>query len=174
MGYDYNFCAQYEIIGRVLNGTSVISYILKDRRSLKNESVNKDIVEQLALSKQIYNCRAQTYKNIVNLKGIGCKLSKLPRYDKDCNLIEETDKIIKKQNPDLQIIGKMLEGRIITNYVIISVDDKSNKMVVPKDTVIQLAKDGRIINAKVQMNNGDLMLRGISGDNLAKLATYHY
>lgn len=46
-------------------------------------------------------------------------------------------------------------------------------MKVPKETVLQLAQEGRILNAKVQMNNGELMLRGNYGVNLSQLTTYH-
>ena len=79
---DYNFGAKYSIIGRILNRTTVEYYVLQDRSNNSTLKMKKGVVEQLALSKQIYNCNAQVYKDIVNMKGINFKLSQLPRYVK--------------------------------------------------------------------------------------------
>lgn len=169
---EYNVGARYEIIGRIQNGTTVLSYMINDRTDNSKNMIEKGVVEQLALNKQIYNCTAQVYGNIVNLKGINCKLSKLPKYTEDGNLIPEPEKPKKKAPADLKLVGKIQCGRAISDYVIVALKDTSKKMKVPKETVLQLAQDGRILNAKIQMNNGEMMLRGTYGVNLAKLPTY--
>lgn len=168
----YNIGAKYEIIGRISKGTSVIAYMLRDRTNGQEFPMEKGMVEQLALTKQIYNSTAQVYNDLVNLKGINCKLSKLPKYKEDGTPCDETPKKKVKLKPDLVIIGKMAEGRVITDYILCTVDSPDLRMRVPKETVIQLASDGRFTNAKVQRNGDEIILRGTDGTNLNQLTTY--
>lgn len=173
MAAGYNVGAKYEIVGRIQHGTSVMAYMIKDRVENSTSIIEKGIVEQLALNKQIYNCNAQLYGNIVNMKGVNCKLNQLPKYTENGDLVPEEEKPKKKAPADLKLIGKVQTGRVITDYVVAALKDTSKKMKVPKETVLQLAQEGRILNAKVQMNNGELMLRGNYGVNLSQLTTYH-
>lgn len=169
----YNIGARYEIVGRISKGTTVIAYMLKDRTSNSTLSMEKGMVEQLALNKQIYNCTAQVYGNLVNLKGINCKLSKLPKYKEDGDIVGDEPKKKVKVEADLKIVGKITEGRTITHYVVSALKSPDVMMKVPKETVIQLALEGRFTNAKVQMNGNELMLRGTYGANLNQLTTYN-
>lgn len=173
MAAGYNVGAKYEIVGRIQHGTSVMAYMVKDRVENSTSIIEKGIVEQLALNKQIYNCNAQLYGNLVNMKGVNCKLNQLPKYTETGDLVPEEEKPKKKAPADLKLIGKVQTGRTITDYVVVALKDTSKKMKVPKETVLQLAQEGRILNAKVQMNNGELMLRGNYGVNLSQLTTYH-
>ena len=173
MAAGYNVGAKYEIVGRIQHGTSVMAYMVKDRVENSTSIIEKGIVEQLALNKQIYNCNAQLYGNIVNMKGVNCKLNQLPKYTETGDLVPEEEKPKKKAPADLKLIGKVQTGRTITDYVVVALKNTSKKMKVPKETVLQLAQEGRILNAKVQMNNGELMLRGNYGVNLSQLTTYH-
>jgi hypothetical protein len=168
----YNVGAQYEIIGRIPKGTTIIAYVLKDKFTGKSHPVEKAIVEQLALNKQIYNCSAQIYGNIVNLKGINCKLNQLPRYDLSGNIVNDESKQKKRVIADLQLVGKIQNGRVISDYVVVSISEPDKLMKLPRDTVLKLAQDGRIINAKSQMNGSEIMLRGTAGFNLSQLRTY--
>lgn len=169
----YNIGARYEIVGRVLSGTTVSAYVLKDILTGKVNMVEKCIVEQLALNKQIYNCSGQIYKSIINLKGIGCKLNQLPRYDNRCMPIVDDDKDKRKITADLELIGKVQKGRAVVAYRVRNLRDKGSKpVIISRDKVIELARSGRIINAKCQMNGSDIMLRGIPGVNLAQLESY--
>lgn len=172
MAAGYNVGAKYEIIGRIQHGTSVMAYMIKDRVESSTSIIEKGIVEQLALNKQIYNCNAQLYGNIVNMKGVNCKLNQLPKYTESGDLVPEEEKPKKKAPADLKLIGKVQTGRTITDYIVVALKDTSKKMKVPKETVLQLAQEGRILNAKVQMNNGEMMLRGNYGVNLSQLTTY--
>lgn len=168
----YNIGARYEIVGRVTQGTAVVAYVLYDKISGASAQMEKSMVEQLALNKQIYNCTAQVYNNIVNLKGINCKLSKLPRYDVQGNKIIDDVKNKKKVVADLKLVGKIPCGRVISDYVVVSVNNPTKLMKIPRDTVIKLAKEGRFVNAKSQMNGDEIMLRGVAGVNLSQLRTY--
>ena len=168
----YNVGARYEIIGRITNGTTVTAYVLKDKTNGSIGAMNKGMIEQLALNKQIYNCSAQIYGNIVNMKGIGCKLSQLHRYDENCKIVDDNNTRKRKVEPDLKLIGKVQNGRVISDYIVASLYNPNNVVKVPRDKVIKLAKDGRIINAKSQMNGSEMMLRGTCGVNLVQLQTY--
>lgn len=169
----YNVGAGYEIIGRVLQGTTVIAYILQNKANGTIGTMEKGIVEQLALNKQIYNCTAQIYNGIVNLKGINCKLSKLPKYDMNCNRVEDTSNQKKKLRADLKLVGKVQSGRVISDYIVSSIYEPNKLMKLPRDTVIKLAQEGRLVNAKSQMNGNEAMLRGVAGVNLAQLKTFN-
>lgn len=169
---DYNFGAKYSIIGRILNRTTVEYYVLQDRSNNSTLKMKKGVVEQLALSKQIYNCSAQVYKDIVNMKGINCKLSQLPRYSLEGEHKEYApvyDEIAGKNG--ITLVGKVQHGRYVTDYVVICEDQPDKLMKITRDIIIKLAKDGRVTNAKVQMNGPQILLRGTK-ENLSRLRNY--
>lgn len=162
----YNTSAQYEIIGRIPNGTYIAGYVLYNRINGEITTEQKGVVEQLALNKNIYNANAQIYNNIVNLKGINCKLSQLPKYCADGRLIEDKQKSNKNIKPFLRIVGRVQRSREICAYIV-EYRDKANKLArkrIEKDKIIDLARNGYIENAKVQLNGGELMLRGVNVD----------
>lgn len=168
-----NMLAQYEIIGRVPNGTSIVGYVIKNRYNGEICILQKGIVEQLALCKNIYNANAQIYNNVVNLKGINCKLSQLPKYSANGAIIENNNSKKYQIDPFLKIVGRVQKARAISGYII-EYKDKDDKIVrkrVDKDRTLELARAGYIINAKAQLNNGELMLRGIDED-LGNLKTF--
>ena len=167
----YNIGAKYEIVGRVMSGRIVEYYIIKDRVKGSLSPVEKGITEQLALNKQIYNCTGQVYNNIINLRGINCRLSTLPKYTKDCK-IEAPKERKPVISANLKLIGKVQNGREIQEYVVICIDDPTTKMKIPRDVVIKLAHEGRLLNAKSQMNGESLMLRGTEDFNLTSLEVY--
>ena len=167
----FNIGAKYEIVGRITDKTSVVAYMLLDRENNTTGMVEKAIVEQLALNKQIYNCNAQIYNNTVNLKGINCKLSKLPRYTVEGAIIEEVEKPKQKCKADLRLVGKIQSGKTVTKYLLININNPQGYLELDRNMVIQLAKAGRIANVKSQMNGGEAMLRGTSGFNMNQLKT---
>ena len=77
-----------------------------------------------------------------------------------------------KTKADLKLVGKVQNGRVISDYILVSLDDPNTPIKINRNTVIELARAGRIINAKSQMNGGEAMLRGVSGFNIAQLKTY--
>lgn len=169
---NYNIGARYEIIGRVTQGTTVLAYVLRDKTNNSKGVLEKGTVEQLALNKQIYNCTAQIYNNIVNLKGINCKLNQLDKFNMDGSPVREDTKKKKKIVSDLKIVGKVQNGRTVSEYVVIDLNDPDKLMKIPRNLVLELAQDGRFSNATVQMNNSKLMLRGVQGQNLSELKAY--
>lgn len=171
---NYNILGKYEIIGRVPNGTSIVAYTLMNRLSGKLEIFPKELVEQLALDKQIYNANAQLYNNIVNLRGINCKLSKLPKYNANGTLYEESLTKKKDISPIFRIVGRVQGANTTTKAYILEYRTRSGETTrskLDRDKVLELARDGYIVNAKAQLNSGRLMLRGIDED-LAALKTF--
>lgn len=59
----------------------------------------------------------------------------------------------------------------MTDYVVICEDQPDKLMKIPRDIIIKLAKDGRVTNAKVQMNGPQILLRGTK-ENLSRLRNY--
>lgn len=173
MGANYNVCAKYEIIGRIKSGATVVAYMINDRTTNKQCKFERPVVEQLALNKQIYNCTAQVYANAVIMKGINCQLNKLPNYNPDGTIIKKEEDIKKKKEPpNLELIGKIQDGRSISDYIVINIADRDSIMKISKEQVIQLAIDDRFINAKAQKNNDQYILRGKNGFNIHRLALY--
>lgn len=173
MEYQYNTSSKYEIIGRILDGTVVKFYVFKDRETNSILKIEKAKAEQMALNKEIYNCRAQNYQNIVNMKGINCKISQMQKYNDDLTPVIETEKQLKKKVvKDLKLIGKILSGKQISDYVVININEPNVLLKVSKENVLLLAKEGRVINAKVQYYNGVLMLRGTDVEPLSALKQY--
>lgn len=167
----YNIGAKYEIVGRITNSTSVVAYMLSDKQTGQLIPMEKGMVEQLALSKNIYNCTAQLYNNLVNLKGINCQLSKLPKYDINGTLLDD-EKTKSKIVADIKIVGKIQNGKSITHYVVIILNNPTKTYTIDKERIKELALNGRIINAKCQMNNGETLLRGANGYTISQLKTY--
>lgn len=170
---NYNVCAQFEIIGRITDKTCVLGYMIRDRITGETGMREKGIIEQLAINKQIFNAQAQVWENTVNIKGINCKISKMPRYDKTGRLIEEDKKENQRNKPFLNLIGKVQDGRTIIAYIVeFNKGGELVKAKVSRDDVIKLARDGKIINAKAQSSKGKLMLRNRNGESLDSLAVY--
>lgn len=176
MGYLHNVGSRYELAGRVCKGQHVTHYMLKDRLNDDLIKVEKVIVEQLALNNQIYNCRAQLYRDIVNLKGIGCRIKDLPKYSENGKLAKDDKHSIlldeSQDEPNLMLVGKKYTGRDITNYLVVSLNDKDALMQITKESAFELAREGRFINAKTQMCKGKVILRGRNGYNISALQCY--
>lgn len=166
----YNLDARYKIIGRVMRGQTVLAYAVVDRHTNAKTLIAKNIAEEMALNKQFVNCFGQVYDNNINLKGIGCKLNQLPKYNEHGELIEIEEKHKKRMN-DLRLIGKIQQGRNVVAYVLEAVNKAAYPGEIKKSRqeTLELARDGRIINAKCQIYEGKLMLRAANGYSLNNL-----
>jgi len=153
-----------------MESTTVKAYVIYDRVSDKVYPLGKGEVEQLALNKQIYNCYAQVYNGVVNMKGIGCKLSELPKYGNKSDSLGKSASKNTTRDYIYKITGKIISGRKVVSYVLVNLKDNSSHQV-DKDTVIKYALDNKIINAKCQRNNGSIILRASSGYDLYNLPT---
>lgn len=165
----YNISAQYEIIGRVLDSKSVIGYVLLSRIDGAKMICTRGTVEQLALDKNIYNATAQIYNNNVLIKGINCKLNQLPNYSTDGVKIVNKE---VKNIPKIKLIGRIQTSRTTSSYIVeYESAEGVKRRTFTKQEILELARRGLVVNAKAQLNNGELMLRGINED-LGSLKTY--
>lgn len=159
----------YTAIGRCKNSVKVSGFILK---SLLDNSVRfftRQEVEKLALNKAINNIMAQEYEGKIILKGINCKIRKLPEFSADG--IRISDKQMSKVYR--VIVARVLKGKATIYYLINTIQDGViiESSQVERKEVIRLAKDKQLDNARVQMSQGKAVLRGINCD-LTRLPTY--
>ena len=163
----HNF--KYEVVGRCLDGVTVLGYYTKELSSGKIALLNREAIEKMALDKLIKNVTAQFYDGRVMLKGTDIKLNSLPCFDAEGNRLERQTKV-RHNNQTLMLSARILDGRTIIGYVIDLIEDGmvKNRKQITREQAIELAREGRITNARVQMSNGIPVLRGVNCE-LARL-----
>lgn len=166
------FEEKYMVIGRYVSGVNVLGYVLRRNSDGETQLFSRSEVEVMAFKKQIGNMSAQRYKGRIVIKGTDCRLSDLPNYDSNGNIISSEIKSGDK-NEAIYITARVLDGKNITGYMVslicngVPVGNKS----ISRDKVIELAKMGHIANARVQMSGSNYVLRG-HNCKLAKLPIY--
>lgn len=157
---------RYTVTARYMDGVKVTAYHLVDAYG-NGRKVDRNVVAQLALDKLILNVSAQMYNNTIVIKGIKCKLTDLPVIDEISGKIKgEQDNKSKQNVGKYSIIARILLGKSIYGYVLSNVNGDKKK--VSRDVVLNLARDGKIINARAQLYGGKMLLRGV-GVELAQL-----
>ena len=150
-----------------MRGVEVLGYYLEDKNGAGG-FVNKETTQDLALRGLIVNCRAQIYNNDVVMKGVGCKLSRLPIIDVDTGKIRGVSEHKPVKRKTYEIVARVFDGKRILGYAIKSEDGVP--VMKSKREVMELARNRLISNARIQMNNGVPILRGV-GCELAKMNT---
>lgn len=176
----------YQIMGRYMDGSTVVGYHLQSSDSEKAGRYTRDQVIYLTGRGQITNCEAQVYfdrskdwtSGKVLLRGVGMSLDSLPTQQANGTMTktEGLGKIRKDATADSIMTQLMLVGIVV---------NEDNKKVgymlrntagglkpVSRDTVINLARDGKIGNARVQASNERVILRGV-GIDLSALPCVH-
>ena len=106
---------RFRLLGRVMDGTKVNGYWMLDELTGTFGYMPKDKADQLALAKMINNCTAQYYQGVVTLKGNGFKVSKLPKYDKYGNVVDNSSKSRASQSskiePEYALISKVMNSK---------------------------------------------------------------
>lgn len=151
---------KYKVVARYMDGVKVIGYGLVDNAGNKH-LLPKDVVENLALSKNIVNCTAQRYKNVIVMKGTNCKLTQLPVIEANSGKVRGADeaarkKVIKNQ---VTLVGRIINGKATIGYVVRTPD--SNEKKISRDKVLTLARQGKVSNARAQLYGDKLILRGV-------------
>lgn len=154
---------EYVILGRCLNGVRVNAYVIKHTGTGVVSIVSKKETEYMAEKKQIINCTGQVYGGKILLKGTNCKLVDLPNYDLNGQLITKDKDISNKEIADLKIVARIVTGKNTVGYVIYKLDSNGNvdKRSIEREKVLVLAREGKIVNARVQMFNSKPLLRGV-------------
>lgn len=168
----YNVGADYAVVGRVTTGTAVEGYIIIGRNNQSNKFfINKSEFEILALSKKVYNCTAQVYNDYVILKGINCKISKLPRYTRECVPIIEPKPVKPVNQATIKLEYKVRNGREVIGYIVKEKLPNGEIVTVYKnrDDIVKAAADNKVFGVKCQSNAGRFILRAVDGYSLNQI-----
>ena len=163
---------EYQIVGRYMSGKEVTAYHLQSISTGKGGRYTREQVAYLVGREQITNCMAQIYKDKLLLRGKGINLDDLPVQQERKDIDPHAPR--SEAGSRSQTMGKLLlvkaikSGRNTVGYVV--QNDGCGTKRVKRQQVIELAKAGKIANARVQNYNGKELLRGF-GCNLDQLPT---
>lgn len=168
--------AQYQIVGRYMNGKEVVAYHLQDLEKMTDGRYTREQVCYLVGKNQVSNCTGQLYKDKVILRGVGMSLENLPVHQESTGEVSRTDNIGKVRKgstaqdvmTQFMIVGAITQGKNTIGYVISNAAGETRD--VPREQVLELASAGRIGNARVQNYQGKVLLRGVNC-NLSQLPT---
>ena len=160
---------QYQIVGRYMDGKEVTAYHLQSLENGKSGRYTKDQIYFLVGRDQITNCEGQLYQDKVILRGKGMSLEDLP-IQQENGAITRTDNVGKVRRgattadvmTQVIIVGSLVRGRNVAGYVVQNAG--GGRTSVNRDELLQLARDGRIGNARVQNYQGRLILKGVGVD----------
>ena len=150
--------AIYKIVGRYMDGVSIVGYHLIDANG-NSDKVSKKDVEKLAGAGLIANCTIVEYEGSNYIRGIGIKISEIPVMN-----IRNTNNLNTKSN--LMIKCKILSGDRLIGYGVVDIHGKEYKL--SKEKIWQLAREKSIVNAAAQVVNNQKRLVGL-GIELSKL-----
>lgn len=164
---------EYQIVGRYMDGKEVTAYHLQSIDTGKAGRYSREQVAYLVGRDQITNCIGQIYQDKLLLRGKGMSLEDLP-VQQENGTLSRTDNIGKVRRgtsaseamEQFLIVGTIKSGRNTVGYVIQNAGCGLKR--VKRQQVIELAKAGKIGNARVQTYQGRELLRGI-GCNLDEL-----
>lgn len=160
---------QYQIVGRYMDGKEVTGYHLQSLDTGKSGKYNKEQVCFLVGRDQVTNCEGQIYQDKVLLRGKGISLDDLPVQQENGSL-SRTDNIGRVRRgtsasdamTQVVIVGSVVRGRNVLGYVIQNAG--GGKTQVERDKLLELARAGRVGNARVQMYQGRMILKGVGVD----------
>ena len=160
---------EYQIVGRYMSGKEVTAYHLQSLETGKNGKYTREQVAFLVGRDQVSNCEGQIYKDKVILRGKGMSLEDLPIQQEDGTL-SRTDSIGKVRKgteakdalTQVIIVGSLVRGRNVLGYVVQNAGGGQKNL--KRQDLLQLARDGRVGNARVQMYNGNYILKGVGCD----------
>lgn len=158
---------QYQIVGRYMAGKEVTAYHLQSIETGKAGRYSREQVAYLVGRDQITNCVGQIYQDKLLLRGKGMSLEDLPVQQEDGTL-KKTDNIGKVRRgtsaadamEQWMIVGTLKSGKNTVGYVVQNAGCGIKK--VKRQQVIELARAGKIGNARVQMYQGRELLRGVN------------
>lgn len=160
---------QYQIVGRYMDGKEVTAYHLQSLDTGKQGRYSREQVAFLVGRGQVTNCEGQIYKDKLLLRGVGVSLESLPVQQEDGELSRTSNvgKVRKGTSAEdamtqVIIVGALTRGRNVVGYVVQNAGGGQNR--VDRPTLLNLAKAGRVGNARVQMYQGNPILKGVNCD----------
>lgn len=160
---------EYQIVGRYMDGKEVTAYHLQSLDTGKAGRYTREQVAYLVGRGQVTNCEGQIYQDKLLLRGKGISLEELPvqQENGDLTRADSLGKIRRGTNAhdaltQVMIIGSIVRGRNVLGYVIQNAGGGQAR--VERDRLIEMARAGRVGNARVQMYNGKPILKGVGCD----------
>lgn len=158
---------QYQIVGRYMDGKEVTAYHLQSLDSGKAGRYSREQTAYLVGRGQVTNCSGQIYQDKLLLRGVDCSLDDLPVQQENGEL-RRKDNIghVRKGTSGGEameqtlVIGRIAQGRNIVGYIIKNAGN--GKMAVDRVKFLELARSGRIGNARVQMYQGKPIIKGVN------------
>lgn len=166
---------EYQIVGRYMDGKEVTAYHLQSIDTGKAGRYSREQVAYLVGRGQVTNCSGQIYQDRVLFRGVGCSLDDLPvqqengeltRHDSIGHIRRGTSS--EDAMTQVLLVGRIVSGRNTLAYVVQNAG--GGRAQIDRNKLLELAKEGRIGNARVQHYNGKPILKGI-GCNLQELPT---
>lgn len=167
---------KFRLVGRYMNGNQVEGYQLVDDETRQARMVTRDQMLFLVGGQRVVNCRGQINGMEVLLRGKGFDMKDLPVLKSDGTLdtrnnaaatgrgLTGADAAMAMQR--VIIVEAVVCGRRTVGYI--TQDTSGNREIMSRNRVLFMAKNGLVGNARVQMNNGSVILRGV-GCNLSGL-----
>lgn len=168
---------EYQIVGRYMDGKEVTAYHLQSIDTGKAGKYSREQVAYLVGRGQVTNCSGQIYQDRVLFRGVGCSLDDLPVQQEDGTLsrlsgVGHVRKGTSNEDAMTQVMlaGRIVRGRNVLGYIVKNAGGAT--ATVNKDRLLELAKNGRIGNARVQNYAGKQILKGVNC-NLQELPIYN-
>lgn len=170
---------KYYIIGRYANGKEVTAYELQEK-SGQHKKYTREAVCFLIGKGAIANATGQMHKAEVIIRGSGVDFSKLPVVQEKDGSLTRTESLgrVRKGTDASQamtqvlLVGRVDKGTTTIGYEVSTAGGQIKQ--ISREQTLQLAKAGRIGNARVQMWQGKPLLRGVGGLDLKKLPRKPY
>lgn len=150
-----------------MDGKEVTGYHLQSMDTGKSGRYTKEQVAFLVGRGQVTNCQGQIYQDKLLLRGVGISLDDLPVKQENGGL-SRTDAIgrVRKGTSAADamtqfiITKSIVNGRNTVGYEIQNAGGQTK--YINREKALELAKAGRIGNARYQESNGRRILRGQS------------
>lgn len=165
---------KYKVVGRYTSGSTVSAYhIVGDDGTQKK--VNKAFLIRLIDKGLVTNCRVQMYNGEPIIRGNGINMNSLPVYDeqkKEMKIVRQEVSTeagtgnARSDLPNVMITKRIMDRSTCLGYEV--VNESGESKLFKRDTVIEIALQKQIVNARVQRDGNNMILRGV-GCSLDKL-----
>ena len=151
----------YSIVGRYMNGSAVSAYhiIGTDGKEIK---ATRELTCFLVGKGLIINCKGQMNGNDIALRGVGISLTDLPIRNERTGEISNTGSNKNTRDTSifsqLSIVARLYQDNKCVGYVVRNAGGIERK--IDRNTVIRLAIDKKISNARINISNNVPILRG--------------
>lgn len=160
---------QYQLVGRYMDGGSVVGYHLQDLMTGKSGRFDRETMCFLVGRGSVTNVKGRMYQGKVLFDGVGMKISDLPVVNEGTNQLRRGQNIrnvrgqgVQDKLEQLMLVGVLKSGRTPVAYVLRNQGGGTKQ--VSRDEILALAKAGKISNVRVQQWQGKLLLRGYNCD----------